>query len=561
MAGAAFSFTEAQGNKVVSRERLLRTAGVAIPLLYLVVSFLIIDDYGITWDEPADFGIGHKYLYFFQTGHLDLQDDLPRIPGHPDFYVGTVRNGGECIHWPLANILSAITCDIFYQKLGILDPIPAHHIVIPILVTVLGLSLFFFVSKNISPAAGLVSVLGLLSYPRFFGHTFNNVKDVPEVVFFSLTIMLFAQWTISRRARWLLLAFVAWACALTTKVDAVMIPPMLMLWQLPYLYSCIADDGKVALRTVLIFVAGFLFAGAAYVLLFVPLSPFSSYSGKTVFLYSHIVYVTTRGIDLTSSWNLYSEYMVGIVTPTVMLGFFVVGFYWAVRNSGNSLSLLLLIWLLVPIVRHSLPHVGHYDGIRLFMTFLIPFAIITSIAVVRVSEQVAKRLRAVLDSWVTVGVAALAIAPNAWAIISSHPYQTTFFNAFVGGLGGAQERGIGQARDYWLNSYKAAGAWLDEHAAAGAHYHAMPNTQVLTYSVTRPDLKPLTDDVLSELPGNTYVVVTPRRGRRSYWQLMKMLENTPVVYELKRDGGEMFTIYHKPRAEAPAAGATVRGGG
>ena len=44
------------------------------------------DDYGITLDEPRNFGIGHKYLHYFKTGHLDFEDDRPRIEGHPDFY-------------------------------------------------------------------------------------------------------------------------------------------------------------------------------------------------------------------------------------------------------------------------------------------------------------------------------------------------------------------------------------------------------------------------------------------------------------------------------------------
>ena len=105
---------------------------ILLSLSYLFAGFLIVSDYGLTADEPQDFGIGHKYLYFYQSGHLDFNDRLPELANHPVFYNQFVK-----VHYPslfpLANILSAVSCNLFFEKLGWLDPVAAHHFIIIIL--------------------------------------------------------------------------------------------------------------------------------------------------------------------------------------------------------------------------------------------------------------------------------------------------------------------------------------------------------------------------------------------------------------------------------------------
>ena len=50
--------------------RAYHIAAICVIAAYLVTAFVIVDDYGITWDEPADFGIGHKYLYWLSLIHI-----------------------------------------------------------------------------------------------------------------------------------------------------------------------------------------------------------------------------------------------------------------------------------------------------------------------------------------------------------------------------------------------------------------------------------------------------------------------------------------------------------
>ena len=150
----------------------------------------------------------------------------------------------------------------------------------------------------------------------------------------------------------------------------------------------------------------------------------------------------------------------------------------------------------------------------------------------------------------------LLLGNNLAANISVHPYQTVFFNRLAGGLHGAQKKQIGTCWDYWLNSYGAAGKWLDQKAAPKATVamlypsRTLPgfNTDLLRYSLTRKDLRVFrTDWVPSDLSRvhNTYFLFVPIKNPA---RIKALFENGKVfqkVFEVRRQGGEILTIYYK----------------
>jgi hypothetical protein len=146
-----------------------------------------------------------------------------------------------------------------------------------------------------------------------------------------------------------------------------------------------------------------------------------------------------------------------------------------------------------------------------------------------------------------------------WGVVSTHPYQVTFFNALAGGLKGAQAKGIPDAYDYWLNSYREAGRWIDRNGAPRACVIGMYVSGTLPYfhkdlvkdAVRRPDLTalrypsvPLREGRIA-IPPNTYVILVPFEYLRPSRRAMEQSGEFRAVHTISRQGGEICTIYYK----------------
>ena len=522
---------------------------IAVIVLYLVISFIVVKDYGITWDEPVNFEIGHKYLHYYITGELNLADDAPKIEGHPNFYVDAVTYFPATQKFgAVANTLSAVTCYIFYQRFHLLDPIPAHHIVVPILVAIFLYILFSFVRRYWGSFVAFLSVASLISYPRFFGHSFNNIKDVPQMVFSSLTIMVFVNWWFTKRIKYLYFTFILFGIALATKVDAVFAPVILILWLTPVFIQKLRRNDLLKIRTLAHMTAG----GVIVALLFIVSYPPLLKMNKVNFLYSMLSWYSNVAAAPNISWNLYAPLQISYVTPVIMLCLFAAGFIWISCNdiTKNRTNFLLLIWFAFPVLRQCFPHVNHYDGIRHFLIFLVPFTIITSIGAEKVAGYLTNYTK--IKRTISTGLLCIIILlPNVYSIVSAHPYQTTYFNCLIGGLKGAQNRGVPFSCDYWLNSYREAGEWLEKNAKSDAKFCAYPSKN-LSYYISRKDLISIPpESIFQDNTSNVYFVLIPR----TWWpkmifldisKFLSKLEEYEVVYQIKRQEGEIVTIYHKP---------------
>jgi hypothetical protein len=517
-----------------------------IVLSYITAAVLFIDDYGLTCDEPHNFGAGEKYLHFYGTGHIDVDDDIPHIDNHPDFYIDRLRSHIHVVS-PLANILSAVTCAVFFRKLRLFDPVPAHHLIIPVLMVIFLPVLFTFVRKYWGSVAGLITLITLLTYPYFFGNSMNNSKGMPETIFFSLTVIFFAEWVVEKKIRYLYAFFFVFGCALATKIDAVLIPPVLFLWQV------LGRDRKDFLlpkRAI-----PHAIAGGAMTLLIVLTSYWPLLRVQPdmfTFIANKLSYLRYIGTSPNISWNLYAPMQIVYRTPVPMLILFALGLVWIFsRFRANRLNALLAAWVLFPVMRHCLPYNSHYDGVRHFFVFVVPFAIIISLGA-RYLAGLCSRFAAVNERLSIPVITCILFATNLHILVSLHPYQTTYFNRIAGGLKGAQEKDIPYACDYWYHSYREAGAWLDENAEDRSNYAAYPFGYLITYAVSRDDLtyKDAELHLDDGLPPHTYVVLIPKKRRRAMLPRMNLvdlnalLSSFTVVHEIRRQGGIIFTIYY-----------------
>ena len=82
----------------------------------------------------------------------------------------------------------------------------------------------------------------------------------------------------------------------------------------------------------------------------------------------------------------------------------------------------------------------------------------------------------------------VAIAPQAWATVRSHPHQIAYWNALVGGTSGAFESGLPQAGDYWALGYRQGLRWLQENAERDS-FLAVPLVEHAVLAVAQTRLR------------------------------------------------------------------------
>ena len=513
-------------------------------VLFLSAGLLIVQDYGMNIDSQKNFREGEMNLDYFLTGQVDQR----------------------VLQWQMHGAFIFMAADVakrlLHDTFHLYDPIAARHVLLPFLTALFMLFLFFFVKRHWSPLHGVISVGVLLTFPSFWGHSFNNLKDVPLLIFFSLSIMSFVDWRLSGETKFLYRFFIFLGVALSIKTYAFLAPLIVLFW---IALKPNDSDSPVTFppRRIMILHAsvGVLISVAIVLTFYAP--AFWGVEDK----WSFLTFWHDRIKEITwgrnNPWRIYPFVQVFYRTPLMVLAFAGTGVFWAVRDYRKSpFYSLLLIWFLIPLIIPCFPHtVVYHSGLRHFFVFLVPSSILAVVGLVQGVGFLAGKLKVDAKTLI-VGIASLAIGLNLWGIVATHPYQTTFFNALAGGLKGAQEKDVADAWDYWLNSYKEAGRWISRYGAANAkvlavYYSGTPpvfNTDLIKEAIDRPDMKtfrlpsiPVRNGRVI-IPENTYVVLVPFDYLRSRRMVLERSGAFQKVYSISRQGGEICTIFYKPRA-------------
>jgi hypothetical protein len=511
-------------------------------VLFLCASIFLVQDYGMNIDSQKNFREGEMNLNYFLTGQVDQ----------------------KILQWQMHGAFIFMAADItkrlLHDNFHLYDPVAARHIFLPFLTAPFMLFLFFFVKRHWSPLHGVIAVGVLLTFPSFWGHSFNNLKDVPLLIFFSLSIMSFVDWRLSGETKYLYRFFIFLGVALSIKTYAFFVPLIVLFW---IALKPKGSDSPVSFppRWIMILHAsiGLLIAVIIALAFYAP--AFWGVEDKWSFLtfWHDRIKEITWGRD--NPLSIYPFVQVFYRTPLMVLALAVTGVYWAVWKYRKSpFYSLLLIWVLIPLIIPCFPHtVVYHNGLRHFIVFLVPYSILAVVGLVQGAGFLAGKLKVGAKTLI-VGIAAIAIGLNLLGIVATHPYQTTFFNALAGGLKGAQEKGVADAWDYWLNSYKEAGRWINLYGAVNSkvlavYYSGTPsvfNTELIKESIDRADIKTFHLQRIPArqgrgiIPENTYVVLVPFDYLRSRRIVLERSGAFQKVYSISRQGGEICTIFYKP---------------
>ncbi|MCZ6634682.1 MAG: glycosyltransferase family 39 protein, partial [bacterium] len=431
-------------------------------LVQLIVVLLTFTDYGITIDEPPQAEYGKAIFDWFRSGFQD-----------PEFFnrirtIDLERYGGlfDTLVYPLTRLLP-------------FDRFETRHLC-NALIGLLGIGIIYRLGAHIgSPGVGFLAALFLILTPRYYGHSFNNPKDIPFAVCYLLSLYhLIRSVGMLPDLPWKQVwkTGLAIGLALGVRFGGLLLFVYLGLaFFIRYLNLARPADRRTRLSLLRNFVtqttAIFAIAWTS-MLAFWPralIEPFT-YPIQVLRFFSDFTRHNTtffEGRPLSSvdvpwyyapKWFLISspEFLfIGLaIAPIIAL---------AVLRHSQPLNTPILPWSILslsaffPLVYVILKGSPLYDGFRHFLFVLPPVALI---AAASIHQALKKNLPPVLRLSL-IGLLALLTGITLWDMIRLHPNQYVYFNRFV--AGGIKQASKQYQTDYWENSYKQGIWWIDEN--------------------------------------------------------------------------------------------------
>lgn len=529
--------------------------------IYFILGILTINHYGISWDEPTHFKRGQAYLWYFFTGKTSYEAlpeyDVREAQTNPKYnkrslYQNNSQDtayhlGKDGDHPPLNGILAAASNYIFFQKLGLLGDIQSYHLFEIFISSILVALVFLFAAENFGVWAGVFAGIFLGTYPLFWAESHFNIKDPVETAFFGLTLYTFYKGVMEKKAKILLWSSFFGGLALSTKLNSLFLPAILVPWLLILQFGYKINILSTLLsRKILISLIVF---PVIMVTIFFISWPFlwQDLIGNTILV---LKYYKEIGIERGTQPNLimgifnpYALKWIIYTTQPVMLVTFLLGLlsFQKLSKPQSFVFMLWLLWFLVPILRVSIPKATIYGGVRQIMEYLPAMALIAGVGADFLR-------RGVLKSQILLSVVFLLIIllVTVNTLLKIHPNENVYFNFISGGLKKNMDSGLPSAGFSFGNAYLQGFNWINQNAKPGSKVALIQGTnQNIPSFWPRPDIffsnyhwsaVKREGEYLMELTHNYDVKVY-----HYAWEYVeKMLE---PVFEVKVDGGSILKIW------------------
>ena len=470
----------------------MRQLRVLLPLMLIAgltaFGWSALDQYNITWDAAlGDLFFGERYLSFFTSfdpAYLDFQNSPYPDDRQPDLSLSPFK-GRPWEYYPVANTLAAATSTVLARWLGLVDVFDGFHAVNLWLAALLIAVFWRFLDRRLGMVTATAAIGFLFTSPRIISHYLANIKDFPLMVFYTLTLCAFFRAYERGSVRGLLLSGVLGGLALGTKANTLFLPgiPILLIVLAERPEPWRGRTGRLA-GTLL----GTGLAGLATMVLVWPYlwaDPIGRFA-------EHLRYIGFRDNAMRPESFAPVAEAILFTTPPLFLLLFAVGLVPCAKRAlaRDRLAILLLAWVVVVLGRYALPRAVNFDGVRHFLELFPAMAAIAGWGVAWLVLQ-ARRVLPFSKPLIAGAALAAVLLPGAWAVLVTHPFQLAYWNSLVGGYGGARERALPQASDYWGMSYRLGLRWLNENAEQDA-YLAVPVVEHAVRLVAplrlRPDL-------------------------------------------------------------------------
>lgn len=484
--------------------------GLGIFLIFLIILiFVTYKHYGVPWDEKIFFNVGKYFASSFLNflhfnNNLNLQGFIPtdyHIKGHGVFYDIFIV------------FVTLILKNFSVEKLHLIRALSS----IPIFICV-----YFIVSYFLKPRYGLIALIFLLLFPRFYSDIFTNAIDVPTALFFTLSVAYFFYFVKSNQNIWKQVLF-GIILGLTINQRLVFFYLIPLNFTLLFFINRTKTESLVKFLvkalTILFFTILTIHLTHPYLLAhpITGLYELVSYSNK--YPWNASVFFDGRfyqaGINPLPWYYLPKSMLLTI--PIVTLALFLMGHMSLIRLMGKTkdyTNKLFYFYLLsifyLPLILNYILKPTLYDSWRHFLFLTIPIVIIATFGLQTIFNLIKnqfptpintkhqspnKKSKLVIVHWLLVLVIGLLIVigyfNTAFEMIRLHPYEYIYYNSLVGGLKGAYGK---YETDYWGLGYKDAVLWFNKNVnkpdkqytiyvegdPLSSSYYFKPNMQLTT---------------------------------------------------------------------------------
>ncbi|MBA2564236.1 MAG: glycosyltransferase family 39 protein [Gemmatimonadetes bacterium] len=410
--------------------------GAAVALLSAFLYAVTLPSFGLVSDEGNYLESSRRIWGWFDYLAGSLRVGQPLRAFSPEILDETWRWGGERVpHPPFSREVAGLSGWLFF---GRTDPLVAYRLLGTVVAGLLAGAVATWSALRGGALAGAAAGLAFVAMPRVFAHAhFADTDFVLSALFFG------ALFTAAEAPRApLLWSGILWGLAMATKFSAVLLPLVLLPW--------LAAFRPERLRELP------LFAGAAIVA-FVAVNP-PAWGDLPGALNEYLRHALERRDSVTSQlptfyfgrlytfrppWH-YPLAMLALTTPLGLLllaglGFVAAALQPAFRRAGAMASAVVAVFLAALL----LPSAPMHDDIRLFLPIFPFVALLAGLGAAWLAG--AARLSSSGSRVPSALVAILllcALAQPAIATVRLHPFQASYFNALVGGVGGAHARGL-----------------------------------------------------------------------------------------------------------------------
>ena len=416
-------------------------------------------DYSMTGDEGVQHRYGRRLLRWYAT-------------------LGADRSAVADVDVSMYGGLFEIAAEAATRVSPWEDPYETRHLVNVLFALVAFVGVHRIASHLAGPAAGFTASLCLALTPAFYGHAFNNPKDIPFASLYALAVSLVLDASGRARGRRAIAAGVGVGLACAVRVGGVVLYPFaLVLWLGALLLRRTgAEDPRPRAaemaRTAAAW-AGAVLVGWAVMLAFwpwgqvAPLShPLRALRAFHGFWDTMLLFYDGR-LDLSGEVSrFYLPKWFAISLPEFYAIASVLGILCVtarLRGGPLGAQARLRLWeaawvaalAAAPVSWVVLTRMPLYDGLRHFL-FVIPILA----ALAGASIVTFLRSRPVAVSAVAAALLAASGLLTLRDMVALHPYQTVYFNRLV--AGGLPRAWALYEGDYWCLSYKEGLSWLVE---------------------------------------------------------------------------------------------------
>ncbi|MEO8356002.1 MAG: hypothetical protein ABI621_08810 [Chloroflexota bacterium] len=526
----------------------------------IIVGLFVYRDYGLSWDEPLfyDYGNSLGYAYSPQewfSGRFDVDNSYG-------------ASGDDHKTRGPAYLLLARGPVHLLESLG-LDQASAWHLINFLFFQLGAYFLYRLSTRWMKPYAALAASALFAWQPMLWGHAFINPKDPPFLTFFLASVCLGFEMVdrlnegnkkfftiilpavilgITTSIRVLgplagLLVFIYFVFVISQKRHPsgfVTYHPGMGPWLTFFVYGTVAIiamfltwpflwESPVA-RFIEVFRLmsdnptnlSVLFGGAVYRAGELPLRYLPHMLVTTLTEPVWILFI--MGV-FTGYWKLINQNLHVVASEAKQSPHLQ---RWnVVLKTQNIISLtLVLLWFLLLLAYVLIRRPAMYDGIRHFLFIIPPVFIFTGLAFDFLSEHIT-------SSWLYAGMVFAILLPGIFGIARLHPYEYTYYNAFVGGTENAFRN---YETDYWLTCYKEAVEELNASTAEPIGLYVHREAYISEYYANDNIKVYQLRGAAGQVTSGDYVLVNTRTNEDR-----RILRDVPPFLEIKR-GNALFCI-------------------